>query len=148
MASLLPLKLALLFFWAAWFSIVTLTNVFSAMKAMGMLGPSWRFASKNYPMVVKAVSLYDVQPWVPRLLFMGVIAWQAIAAALFWYAVAASGAKGVVDMDAANAAFAAGILLWAAFMIADELTMKYSFEQPHELLFVAQLACLVVVHIV
>ena len=140
------LKLALLFFWALWFSIVFLTNVFGAMKAAGRLPPSWKFASKNYGMVVKAVSLYQAPAWVPRLLFLGVVGWQLVAAALFWYALASSGAAGVLDMAAVNAACAAGILLWAAFMIADEVTLKYAMEQPHELLFIAQLASLAVMH--
>lgn len=133
------LKLALLFFWALWFSIVFLTNVFSAMKAAGRLPPSWKFASKNYEMVAKAVSLYQAPAWVPRLLFLGVVAWQLVAAALFWYALA--------DTTVVNAAFGAGILLFAAFMIADELTMKYAMEQPHELLFIAQLASLLAMHL-
>jgi hypothetical protein len=142
------LKLALLFFWAAWFSIVTATNVTSALKATGVLGPSWRFASKNYPMVVKAVSIYDAPPWLPRLLFMGVVAWQAIAAILFWYALSSSGAVGLISIDAVNVAFGSGILLWCAFMIADELTIKYAMEQPHELLLIAQLGSLLVMHLV
>lgn len=141
------LKLALLLFWASWFSIVFLTNATSAMKAGGLLPPTWRFASKNFEMVAKAVSIYAPPPWVARLLFLGVLAWQLLAAVLFWYALAASGGTGVLQVDAVNAAFAAGILLWGAFMIADEITIRYSFEQPHELLFVAQLACLVVMHL-
>ena len=142
------LKLALLFGWAAWFTIVTLTNVFSALKAMGVLGPSWRFASKNYPMVVKAVSIYDSPPWLPKLLFMGVVAWQALAATFFWYALAASGAAGIIDAAAINLAFGAGMLLWMAFMIADEITIKYAMEQPHELLFIAQVGSLLVMHLI
>ena len=142
------LKLALLFFWAAWFSIVTVTNVTGAMKALGMLGPSWRFASNNYPMVVKAVSLYDAPAWLPKLLFLGVVAWQALAAAFFWYAFAASGTARLIDIDAANLAFASGILLWGAFMIADEITIKYAMEQPHELLLIAQIGSLLVMHLV
>jgi hypothetical protein len=133
------LKLALILFWALWFSIVFLTNAFSAMKAAGRLPPSWKFASKNYEMVAKAVSLYQAPAWVPLLLFLGVIAWQLGAAALFWYALA--------DITVANAAFSAGILLFAAFMIADELTLKYAMEQPHELLFIAQLASLLALHL-
>jgi hypothetical protein len=142
------LKLGLLFFWAAWFSIVMLTNATSALKALGVLGPSWRFASKNYPMVVKAVSLYDATAWLPKLRFVGVIAWQALAAALFWLALASSGAAGIIDLNAASMACAAGILLWGAFMIADEVTIKYAMEQPHELLLIAQLGSLLVMHLV
>ena len=141
------LKLGLLLFWAAWFSVVFATNLASAMKAAGLLGPSWRFASKNYLLVVKAVSLYEAPAWVAKLLFLGVLAWQLIAAALFWYALASSGGAGIVHMHAADAAFAAGILLWAAFMIADEITIRYAMEQPHELLFIAQLASLLVMHL-
>jgi hypothetical protein len=133
------LKLALLFFWALWFSIVFLTNVFSALKAAGRLPPGWKFASKNYEMVAKAVSLYRAPAWVPRLLFLGVITWQLGAAALFWYSLA--------DVTVAYAAFSAGILLFAAFMIADELTLKYAMEQPHELLFIAQVASLLVIRL-
>jgi hypothetical protein len=141
------LKLGLLFFWASWFSIVFITNAFSAMKAGGMLPPTWRFASKNFEMVAKAVSIYAPPAWLARLLFLGVLAWQLLAAVLFWYAVASSGGAGILNLDCVNAAFAAGILLWAAFMIADEITIKYSFEEPHELLFIAQVASLVVMHL-
>jgi hypothetical protein len=141
------LKLGLLFSWATWFSIVFLTNAFSAMKAGGMLPPTWRFASKNYEMVAKAVSIYSPALWLPRFLFLGVMAWQLAAAALFWYALASSGGSGILNIDAVNAACAAGILLWAAFMIADEITIRYAMEQPHELLFIAQLASLLVMHL-
>ena len=141
------LKLALLLFWATWFSIVFLTNVFSAAKAAGRLPASWKFASQNYEMVVKAVSRYQAPAWVPRFLFLGVMAWQLAAAAFFWYALGSSWAGGMLDMPAVNAACGAGILLWAAFMIADEITLKYAIEQPHELLFIAQLASLVVMHL-
>jgi hypothetical protein len=68
-------------------------------------------------------------------------------ALLFWSALAVSGGSGVLDMALVNAACAAGILLWAAFMIADEATIKYAMEQPHELLFVAQLATLGLMHL-
>ena len=144
----MTLKLLLLLFWATWFSIVFATNAFGLMKAAGVLPATWRFASGNYDMVVKAVSIYGPPAWVPRLLFLGVIAWQMLAAALFWYAVAASGAAGFVIMPLADAALATGILLWAAFMIADEITIKYAMEQPHELLFIAQAGTLLVMHLI
>ena len=141
------LKLALLCFWATWFSIVCLTNVFDILKVDGRLGASWKLASRNYELVAKAVSLYQAPRWVPRLLFLGVIAWQLAAAALFWIAFAA-GTNGAISLPRADAAFAAGILLWAAFMVADEITIKYAMEQPHELLLIAQLASLLVIHLV
>ena len=145
--TLFLLKLALLFFWATWFCVVFLTNLFSALKAAGLLGAAWKFASKNYESVAKAISLYDAPAWVPALLFGGVVAWQLAAASLYARALCSSLAAGAIAMPAVNAAFAAGIGLWAAFMIADEITIKYAYEQSHELLFVAQLASLVAMHV-
>jgi hypothetical protein len=140
-------KLALIFFWAAWFCVVFLTNLFSALKAAGLVGVGWKFASKNYAAVAKAISLYGAPAWVPALLFGGVVTWQLAAASLYAWALCSSLAAGAIAMPAVNAAFAAGIGLWAAFMIADEITIKYAYEQSHELLFVAQLASLVAIHV-
>jgi len=136
----------LLAFWAAWFAIVFLTNAFSALKAAGRVGPEWKFASKNYDSVVKAVSLYSAPAWVPRVLFAGVLAWQLAAAALYGAALVACLSSPAVALGAVNLAFAAGAGLCAAFMLADEITIKYAYEQAHELLLVAQLASLAAIH--
>jgi hypothetical protein len=141
------LKLAILAFWAAWFAIVFLTNLFGALRAAGTLPPEWKFASKNYEWVQKAVSIFSPPPWVARFLFLGVLAWQFVAACLFAWALQASLQLGAIAAAQADIAFAAGILLWAAFMIADEITLKYAMEQPHELLFIAQVSCLVLMHV-
>jgi hypothetical protein len=146
--SIVFLKLAILAFWAAWFAIVFLTNLFGALKAAGTLSPDWKFASKNYEWVQKAVSVYSPPPWVAAFLFLGVLAWQFIAACAFAWALQASVRLGSVAAAPAATAFAIGILLWAAFMIADEITLKYAMEQPHELLFIAQVACLLLVTLV
>lgn len=144
---LLLLKLVLLFFWSMWFGVVFLTNLFSGLKAAGMVGESWMFASKNYEAVKKAVSIYRAPSWLPALLFVGVVAWQLTAAGLFGWAFSTSLAGGRVDTAAVNAAFVAGIGLWGAFMLADEITIKYAYEQSHELLFIAQLATLVAMYV-
>ena len=83
-----------------------------------------------------------------RFLFLGVLAWQLLAAGLFAWALACSVALGAIAATPAYAAFATGILLWAAFMIADEITIKYAMEQPHELLFIAQVASFLLVAMV
>jgi hypothetical protein len=145
--TLFLLKLALLFFWSVWFGVVFLTNLFSGLKAAGMVGESWMFASKNYEAVAKAVSIYRAPPWVPALLFAGLVAWQLTAAGLFAGALSSSLAAGRVDTTAVNAAFVAGIGLWGAFMLADEITIKYAYEQSHELLFIAQIATLIAMYV-
>jgi hypothetical protein len=133
------IKSGLLAFWAIWFGIVFLTNLFAALKAMGVIAPSWKFASRNYDAVVRATALYDPPPWVPRILFLAVIAWQLAAFVLFGAAVA--------DPSLANAACGTAIALWAAFMLADEIVIKYEFERTHELLFIAQVATLIALHV-
>jgi hypothetical protein len=136
----------LLAFWAAWFTIVFLTNAFSALKAAGRVGPGWKFASKNYESVVKAVSLYSAPSWLPRLLFAGVLAWQLAAAVLYAAASAGCLSSASIPIGLANLAFATGAGLCAAFMLADEITIKYAYEQAHELLLIAQLASLAAIH--
>jgi hypothetical protein len=143
---LLLLKLVLLFFWSAWFGVVFLTNLFGGLKSAGMVGESWMFASKNYQAVAKAVSIYHAPSWLPALLFVGIVAWELAAAVLFGCAFAASLSAGALATGSVNAAFGAGLALWAAFMIADELTIKYAYEQSHELLFTAQLATLIAMY--
>jgi hypothetical protein len=132
-------------FWALWFGIVFLTNTFGALRAAGRLRPGWKFASKNFESVAKAVSLYSAPPWVARALFAGVIAWQLAAAALYAAAFAAY-LGGHASLVLADLAFGAGIGLFAAFMLADEITLKFAYEQSHELLLVAQLASLGLLH--
>ena len=145
--KLFTLKLGLLSFWAAWFAIVFLTNLFSGLKSAGALPKSWKFASGNYETVAKATSVYQAPLWVPRVLFLGVVLWQLVATALYGWAFASSLKAGTLDWSAVNTAFAVGLGLWAAFMIADEITIKYAYEQSHELLFVAQLVTLVAIYV-
>jgi len=45
-----------------------------------------------------------------------------------------------------NAAFACGLGLWAAFMIADEIFKQYDTQRSHVLFFGAQLLTLLVLH--
>ena len=129
----MTLKVGLLVFWTLWFAVVATTN---------MLG-----LSSNYEAIVKATQRYAPPRWVPRLLFGGVIGWQAATTALLARALALSSAHGTLDLRAATLALGCGIALWAAFMLADELTLKYEFERTHELLFIAQLATLVAIHV-
>jgi len=42
-----------------------------------------------------------------------------------------------------DAAFAAGLVLWVAFMLADELCKQYDPERGHILFFTAQLVTLI-----
>ena len=129
----MTLKLGLLGFWTLWFAIVTATNL------LGL--------SANYQAIVKATQKYSPPAWVPRWLFGGAVAWQAATTALLARAIWLSFAGHALDLDAATLALGCGIALWGAFMLADEVTLKYEFERTHELLFIAQLATLVALHV-
>ena len=133
MTLAMTLKLGLLGFWTLWFAIVTATNVLGV--------------SSNDQAIVRATQRFAPPPWVPRFLFIAVIVWQAASTALLARAVALSLMHDAVDLAAATLALGSGIALWGAFMLADEITVKYEFERTHELLFIAQLATLIALHV-
>lgn len=143
--SLLTLKRGLLLFWAIWFSIVSLTNLLDALRALRVLSATWAFASGNWDFLVSTAAIYATPRWLLALLFAGVIAWEVLAAVSFWRTVATRpGASGVAS-GAAVSAFIVGIALMAAFIVADEIFITYEVEATHLRLFTAQLLSLLAV---
>lgn len=141
------LKRGTLLFWALWLSVVCLTNLFDALKALGWLGPGWAFASGNFDFIVKATAIYDPAPVVNGVLFAGVIAWEGVSAALFWAAWRSFGAGATRRPGVLWTAFTVSLALWAAFMLADELTFQFAIEATHMRIFIAQLATLLALHL-
>jgi hypothetical protein len=144
--SLGVLKRGLVFFWAAWFTIVFLTNLFDLLKQLGIVAQDWAFASGNFGFMAATTSLYATPESVVLLLFIGVVVWEAVAAGLFWRAFAGYG-SGVAGMGRINTAFAVGLALWAAFLVADELTMAYDVASTHMGLLTAQTVTLLALHL-
>jgi hypothetical protein len=118
----------ILLFRALWFSVVALTNVLDALKALGALPPGWTLASGNWPLMVKVTAIHGTPTALAGLLFLGVIVWEALAAVLFWRAWAVRGA-------AVATAFIVGLALWGAFTLADEVFVAYPLEAVHLRLF-------------
>lgn len=137
------LKRSLLLFWAVWFTIVFLTNAFDAAKAAGLLDESWMLASGNYGFITATTARYHTPAWMNAVMFAGVILWEGLAALLFWRA--SFKRLGEPGRSARVAAFTVSLMLWAAFMIADEIFIAYQVEAAHVRLFVAQLATLLAV---
>jgi hypothetical protein len=135
------LKRGLLLFWAAWLSLVVATNVLDGAKAAGLLGGSWAFASGNYAFLGQTTARYGTPGWVNGLLFAGVICWEGLAAVLFGLAWRTYRGRLLYP------AFAAGLSLWAAFILADEVFVAYAVEGTHWRLFTAQLATLLAVEL-
>jgi hypothetical protein len=129
------IRSGILLFWAAWFTVVTLTNGLDALKALGLLPAGWTLASGNYGLMLKVTGVHGTPTPVAALLFLGVILWEALATVLFWRAWAARG-------SAIHTAFTVGLALWAAFTLADEIFIAYPLEAVHLRLFGLQLVSL------
>ncbi len=135
------LKRGLLVFWAAWLSLVLVTNLLDAAKATGLLRKTWRFASGNYAFLCQTTDRYHTPSWVNGVLFAGVICWEGLAAVLFWLACWNYQGRSLYP------AFAVGLSLWAAFLLADEIFIAYAVAGTHWMLFIAQLATLLAVEL-
>jgi hypothetical protein len=140
------LKRSLLAFWAIWLTVVFATNVLDGARALGWLEPNWMFASGNYHFLVKTTSRYGTPAWLNSLLFGGVIVWEGLTAVLFWLACWRYHSE-APSRRLLYAAFTVGLLLWAGFLVADELFMAYAVEETHWRLFTAQLATLLTIEL-
>ncbi len=146
LSAFFSLKLGLLLFWTFWYVSALTTNVCEGFEQLRIFPRSWPFASGNYRAMTKAISRHSASWRLPGLLFVGVLCWQLAAVVLFTSAIAASVLGGALDLRAVNAAFIAGLGLWSAFMLADELLQQYDVEHAHVLFFMAQLLTLIALH--
>ena len=128
------LRAALTLFWALWLSVVTLTNVTNGLRTAGVLPTTFAFASDNLQLIETTTSVYEVPRAATWLLFAAVIVWEATAAALL-YRAAARLRRG--DGAGVEAAYAAALGLFAAFMLADELLLAYPLQGGHARFFIA-----------
>jgi hypothetical protein len=139
------LKRGMIAAWAVWLSVVSLTNVFDGLKALGLLDPGWRLASGNYVQVQKAMEPYAFPEGLIALTFLAVIVWEAGGAGLLWWAAVRFRGATPGGVGPVYAAFAAFIGLWFAFMVMDELFQHYGLEATHRQLLVGGVATLLAV---
>ena len=137
-SSIFYFKLGLLLFWGFWYFIAFCTNLCECFERLRILPKAWPFASGNLRGVSDAVKTYSASAWVPWLLFCAVVCFQLFVVLLFGWAISSS-AAGSLNSEAVNAAFTAGLALWAAFMLTDEIFKQYDVEHSHVLFFIAQL---------
>jgi hypothetical protein len=142
------LKQALLAFWSVWLTLVCLTNVLDGARALGLLDQDWAFASGNYCLLVATTARYETPMWLNGVLFVGVICWEGLAAVLFWLTLLRfRGRAGAEGTPLLYTAFTVSLLLWAGFMIADDVFIAYALEAIHIRLFVAQLMTLLAIEL-
>lgn len=144
MNHVILLKRFLLLFWAVWFSVVVLSNLADAGKGLGLLGESWAFASGNWKYIQDTTARYRTPGSVNAILFAGVILWEVIAAVMFWWAGLSFPGRSP-SRKPVYLAFTASLLLWGAFLVADEVFVSYPLESTHLRLFVSHLATLLAV---
>jgi hypothetical protein len=140
------LKRLLLLFWAVWFTVVFLSNLASAGKALGLLDSSWAFASGNWKLILETTVRNSVPTALNAILFAGVIIWEGIAAVLFWRVGCRFRGRGL-GRKGVYLAFTTSLTLWAAFLVADEVCIAYAVAGTHLRLFVAHLVTLLAVEL-
>jgi hypothetical protein len=126
------LKSGVLLFWAAWFTVALATDVCDALKAGRVLPPGWSFSSGNWELLLKVTAVHATPVVIVGVMFLGVIAWEALAALLFWRAWAAGGRGSLV-------AFVVSLALWATFAVAAEIFLAHAIEAVHLRLFGVEL---------
>jgi hypothetical protein len=140
------LKRALLFFWATWFTLVFASNVADGLRELGLLPESWAFSSGNFRFVAETTSRYGTPEWLNAVLFAGAIVWEGLAAFLFWRAFWAY-RDWKAGLQRAYLAMIVSLLLWATFLIVDEVFIAYAVEGTHFRLFIATLATVLVMEL-
>ena len=138
-ASAVTVQKIVLIFWSCYFSIVTLTNILDGLRAMGVLSKDWKFASGNFEMIMQTTANLGVSAGMNAFLFCGVIILELIASVLFW--------KSVTNTSDGNiySAHSAGLILFAGFIMADEIFFAYAVEATHMRIFFGLLASLIVI---
>lgn len=68
-------------------------------------------------------------------------------AALYWWAVASYRGRPLARETATLAACAVNLGLWAAFQVLDEVFLAYLPEAVHRVIFVSQIATVLLVHL-
>src|ERR1700739_1535174 len=96
LASWRTLKSGVLLFWAAWFTIVLLTNVCDSIKACQVLPSGCTLGSGNWELMLKVTAVHATPVAIVGVMFLAVIAWEAVAGLLFWRAWVAGGRGGVI----------------------------------------------------
>jgi hypothetical protein len=139
--SLRLLGPGLLGFWALYFAIVALSNLTDLLGSVHLLPAGWRWVSGNLAFIAASTGKFGVPAWLNPVLLAGVIAWEVLAAVLFWRAAREPSGPWL------GPAFVAGLGLWATFILLDEVLLIFETgaEATHLRLLIALLLTLLVV---
>jgi hypothetical protein len=138
------IKRILLVFWASWLSIVVVTNVLNALQAIGVVPLSFPFVSGNWAAINQVMDPLRLPRPLQGFFFLSAIAMETLAASLYWRAVAAFRGRPFGKEGEALIACLMNLVLWCLFQLLDEVLLAYAFEGVHRMIFLSQLATIVV----
>ena len=75
--------------------------------------------------------MYHVSPVLPAFLYLGILTWVSVILIMFLWASLGINKDQKIWQARANIAFITSLVLWFAFMIADQIIMRYDIEQIH-----------------
>lgn len=137
-------KLGTLCFFACWFSIAFLTNLFDLLNTL-QITHEWKFHSGNYLALKKVIDTYSTPTAILNFLFVSDVFIQGLVAILFSFA-------SLFYLTGRNAwpciylAFAISMALWAIFLILEEIFIAYAYEATHIRLLVLEIVSLLLLH--
>lgn len=123
-------KKIIILFWALWWAIAFWTDLVGGLVHIGILHASWA-PDTNYPFLVESLKMYPLPTWIPPFLFLIIILWSLLSAALFMWASIGLRQASSIWKARAQRAFIISLTYWLAFFVADQLVMKFDVEQNH-----------------
>jgi hypothetical protein len=118
-----------------------------ALRAIGALPDPFQFVSGNWHGINRVMDPLGVPRGLQVTLFASAIAWEALGATLFWWAVASYRGRPLAQENAVRAACGVNLGLWSAFQMLGEVFLAYQPEGVHRVIFVSQLATLLLLHL-
>jgi 4-amino-4-deoxy-L-arabinose transferase-like glycosyltransferase len=106
-------------------------NVFDLLKVAGILPAGWGFASGNYQAIVDLTARYGTPHAIDLLLFIGIIAWEGGCAGLLWWACQRFGRRHGRRWRTVNLGFVGLFVLFAGFILGDEIFQNFRMERDH-----------------
>lgn len=117
-------------------------NVLDGLRAAAILPHAWPAASGNYEAIADVTARYGIPTWLDVLMFVGVIVWEAVAAALLWRALAAYHHRHGLRWRRIYEGFTVLLGLFLTFILMDEVFHTFKIEGDHRSIALLMLASL------
>jgi hypothetical protein len=133
------LKRGLLLYWSLWCTVVFAMQALEALQDLGVIG------NGALPLIDSARLAYGRPAGLRGVWRLGVIAWEAAAAVVFWMAFRSYRERKLRSPRPLAAAFILALGLYGAVAILDRVVAGPSHEATHLLILIGLLASLLVV---